>query len=92
MCVCVYCIVCASSSSSNPTLMAGFYGWLVAQVLKVFTRRWDEGKLTINMLWSSGGMPSSHSVRQCLYIAIPNTHMYMHNFLPLKIASSERNE
>ena len=84
--------------SSNPTLMAGFYGWLVAQVLKVFTRRWDEGKLTINMLWSSGGMPSSHSVRLCMHVlsegAYIHTYIYIyiytHSFLPLKIGSSSR--
>ena len=49
--------------AANPTFMSGFYAWLVAQVLKVFTTRWTEKKLTLNMLWSSGGMPSSHSVR-----------------------------
>ena len=53
----------ATFLAANPTFMSGFYAWLVAQVLKVFTTRWTEKKLTLNMLWSSGGMPSSHSVR-----------------------------
>ena len=46
---------------SNKILWAGFSGWVLAQIIKVpleyfLRRRWDW-----SLLFSSGGMPSSHS-------------------------------
>ncbi|KAK1301311.1 hypothetical protein QJS10_CPB12g00838 [Acorus calamus] len=46
---------------ANPTFVSGALAWAVAQTMKVMfnfllERRWDLG-----MLFSSGGMPSSHS-------------------------------
>ena len=45
----------------NPVFMSAFIAWAIAQVLKVLTAGWSEGKLSWKMLVSSGGMPSSHS-------------------------------
>ncbi|XP_072966253.1 uncharacterized protein [Typha angustifolia] len=47
--------------AGNPTFVSGLVAWALAQTLKVFLnffveRRWDFG-----MLFSCGGMPSSHS-------------------------------
>ena len=41
--------------------MAGFWGWAVAQVAKVFTHYIKKGKWDVSQLVASGGMPSSHS-------------------------------
>lgn len=45
----------------NLVFMAGFYAWAIAQVMKVFTTFYKEGKWTLKPLMESGGMPSSHS-------------------------------
>ncbi|XP_078439235.1 acid phosphatase/vanadium-dependent haloperoxidase-related protein [Wolffia australiana] len=47
--------------AGNPTFLSGLVGWAVAQTAKFFLtfvveRRWD-----LRMLFSCGGMPSSHS-------------------------------
>lgn len=41
--------------------MAGFWAWLLAQTLKIFTKRARKGVWDIMALFDSGGMPSSHS-------------------------------
>lgn len=45
----------------NLVFMAGFYAWMIAQIMKVFTTFYKEGKWTLKPLMESGGMPSSHS-------------------------------
>eukprot|EP00899_Mesostigma_viride_P020609 jgi/Mesvir1/2854/Mv13941-RA.1 len=47
--------------SRNQAFVCAFYAWLIAQVLKVFTTAYKEGRLDFRVLVSSGGMPSSHS-------------------------------
>lgn len=41
--------------------MAGFWGWLTAQVAKIFTCYFKKGIWDVTQVVSSGGMPSSHS-------------------------------
>ena len=47
--------------ASNAVFMAGFYAWISAQVLKVFTARYKRGTWDLRALADSGGMPSSHT-------------------------------
>lgn len=46
---------------SNRVLMAGFIAWLLAQFLKIFTKRFKKGVWDVRAFVDSGGMPSSHS-------------------------------
>ncbi|KAK3278221.1 prolyl aminopeptidase [Cymbomonas tetramitiformis] len=45
----------------NQTFMATFFGWGLAQLLKVPTHYLAKGKWRLMALFDSGGMPSSHS-------------------------------
>ncbi len=46
----------------NYMLMSAMLGWLIAQVIKIFTGLYQNGKMSVTkILFSSGGMPSSHS-------------------------------
>lgn len=46
---------------SNKIFMSGFFGFLFAQVGKVFTERYKRGYWDLKSLVGPGGMPSSHS-------------------------------
>ncbi len=46
---------------NNKMIIAGFLGWLIAQILKVIVDCWVEKKIHIDRFVGSGGMPSSHS-------------------------------
>ena len=47
---------------SNYLLISALSGWLVAQILKVFTGMFSKEKFSLTrLLFSNGGMPSSHS-------------------------------
>lgn len=45
----------------NYLLFSAVFGWLCAQFIKIFTGWFSHKKLSIKMLFSNGGMPSSHS-------------------------------
>ncbi|MBR2353229.1 MAG: divergent PAP2 family protein [Clostridia bacterium] len=45
----------------NYILISAVLGWLMAQFLKMFTSLITERKISPKMLFSNGGMPSSHS-------------------------------
>ena len=45
----------------NIPIIAGLSGWFVAQFIKCLIMIWHEKRFSISILWSSGGMPSSHS-------------------------------
>jgi hypothetical protein len=47
--------------TSNVIFMAGFWGWAIAQIAKVFTYFVKKGVWDITQVVSAGGMPSSHS-------------------------------
>ncbi|KAJ3695102.1 hypothetical protein LUZ60_000479 [Juncus effusus] len=47
--------------AANPTFMSGLIAWAVAQTIKVFLNFFVERKWDWGILFSSGGMPSSHS-------------------------------
>lgn len=59
--------------TSNVIFMAGFWGWAVAQVAKVFTYYIKKGKWDLSQLVASGGMPSSHSS-----LCMVRSHSYPH--------------
>lgn len=46
---------------SNHMLMCAVIAYFAAQILKIFTTLWRDGKFSLAILVSSGGMPSSHS-------------------------------
>lgn len=50
---------------SNKALVSGCIGWAVAQVLKTMIDIWYTKSFSIERLWGSGGMPSSHSATVC---------------------------
>ena len=50
--------------SNYPLLVAGA-AWCIAQVLKIFTNLIQTHRVDLNMLFASGGMPSSHSATVC---------------------------
>jgi acid phosphatase family membrane protein YuiD len=51
---------------SNYMLMSAIAGWLGAQIIKVFTGMFKERSFNIaTLLFSTGGMPSSHSAVVC---------------------------
>ena len=45
----------------NYMLISAVFGWLSAQIIKIFTGWFSHKRLSIKMLFSNGGMPSSHS-------------------------------
>lgn len=45
----------------NYMLISAIIGWFLAQVIKIFTNLFVKKKFDIRMLFSNGGMPSSHS-------------------------------
>ena len=49
----------------NYPLSISLTGWLVAQVLKTLINGLLLGKFSLERLWRSGGMPSSHSATVC---------------------------
>lgn len=46
---------------SNRMLIAGFFGWIIAQIVKTFIYAIVNKKFDIRRLFGDGGMPSSHS-------------------------------
>ena len=44
----------------NYMLISAIIGWFLAQVIKIFTNLFVKKKFDIRMLFSNGGMPSSH--------------------------------
>lgn len=46
---------------ANRVLLAGIFGWFVAQLLKVIIDWLINGKFNIERISGAGGMPSSHS-------------------------------
>ena len=49
----------------NYLLSISLTGWLVAQVLKALINGLFLGKFSLERMWGSGGMPSSHSATVC---------------------------
>ena len=49
----------------NYLLSISLTGWLVAQVLKTLINGLFLGKFSLERMWGSGGMPSSHSALVC---------------------------
>lgn len=46
----------------NYMLVSAMVAWLVAQIIKIFTELYKDGRMSLkNILFSTGGMPSSHS-------------------------------
>ncbi len=45
----------------NYVLISAVLGWLIAQVMKIFTGTFTTKKFSIMMMFENGGMPSSHS-------------------------------
>ena len=55
-----------SKALSSPVFLSAFFSWLVAQVLKscimlARNRPRTAKEILLNIFWSTGGMPSSHS-------------------------------
>lgn len=57
--------------ASNKVLLSSVCAWFIAQFLKTFIEAWRERRFSLNKMWSSGGMPSSHSSTVCaLFTAV----------------------
>lgn len=54
--------------SWNYLLSVSLTGWLVAQVLKTIFNFVLAGKFSLERMWGSGGMPSSHSATVCALV------------------------
>jgi len=51
---------------SNYYLISAITGWLVAQIIKIFTGFFKLQEFSVkNMLFGTGGMPSSHTASAC---------------------------
>ena len=50
---------------SNRMLMSAFFAWLAAQIIKIIIDAVKEKRFSVGLLFSSGGMPSSHSSAVC---------------------------
>lgn len=51
---------------SNYYLISAISGWLVAQIIKIFTGFFKLQEFSVkNMLFGTGGMPSSHTASAC---------------------------
>ena len=46
---------------ANDMLVCAVIAYFAAQILKIFTTLWRDGKFSLSVIVSSGGMPSSHS-------------------------------
>lgn len=54
---------------SNYLLISAVTGWIAAQIFKVFTGMFKERSFNIlTLLFSNGGMPSSHSAAVCALV------------------------
>jgi len=75
--------------TSNKVFMCGFWAWLLAQVLKVFTNYLSKRSWDWKMLMASGGMPSSHS-SLCVGVttAIAMIHGLNSHVFPVSLAFS----
>ena len=51
--------------SYNYILSVSLTGWLTAQVLKTIINAFLLGKFSLERMWGSGGMPSSHAATVC---------------------------
>jgi uncharacterized protein len=54
-----------SDLSNNQTLIISAFAWLLTQVLKVVVILFQERRIVWRFLFSSGGMPSSHTATVC---------------------------
>lgn len=54
---------------SNNILLGSVVAWFIAQLLKTFIEAWRYKSFSIERMWSSGGMPSSHSATVCALVA-----------------------
>lgn len=54
----------------NYLLSISLTGWLVAQVLKTLINGLLLGKFSLERMWGSGGMPSSHSATVCSLVVV----------------------
>ncbi len=62
---------------NNHMLGVAILSWLVAQILKVFVSLFNEKKLNLSKVFSSGGMPSSHTAFvMTLTVSIGQTQGY----------------
>ncbi|MEW5299418.1 MAG: hypothetical protein WDW38_004564 [Sanguina aurantia] len=55
----------AADLLTNRVAVIGFWAWLAAQTLKIFTHRYKKGTWDLKAMVASGGMPSSHSSLCC---------------------------
>ena len=73
--------------SGNHVFMSAFWSWLIAQVAKLFTAWYREGKWDYKVMFDSGGMPSSHTA---LVVGLTTSIAYQFGlgspFFPMSLA------
>ena len=78
-----------SDLRGNHVFLCAFLSWLVAQVAKIFTAYYREGRWDYRVMFDSGGMPSSHT---SLVVGLTTSIVHQHGlgsvYFPLALAFS----
>lgn len=76
-----------SELGANCIFMSAFWSWFIAQIAKLFTAAYREGKWDYRVMFDSGGMPSSHTA---LVVGLTTSIAYQYGFgsvyFPLSLA------
>ncbi len=59
---------------SNKVLVSAILGWAIAQLLKTIIDFWYTKSFSMERMWGSGGMPSSHSATVCALTTAAGMH------------------
>lgn len=59
---------------SNRVLVSAVLGWAIAQILKTIIDFWYTKSFSLERMWGSGGMPSSHSATVCALMTAAGMH------------------
>lgn len=65
---------------SNKVLVSAFLGWAIAQILKTIIDFWYTKSFSMERMWGSGGMPSSHSATVCALTTAAAMHYGLGGF------------
>lgn len=72
---------------ANCIFMSAFWSWFIAQIAKLFTAAYREGKWDYRVMFDSGGMPSSHTA---LVVGLTTSITYQYGlgsvYFPLSLA------
>lgn len=70
---------------ANKLLCPALLAWFIAQFLKLLIEAWRNKKFELALMWSSGGMPSSHSAT---VVALATASAMLYNLSSFEFAIS----